>query len=522
MLINSRSVLRSLFPTNNGQQQQQALQQDQPVQQTGASSAAVTGIAGHADAQQEQRGVFQQVRQRFNRNPVAAIRRVWTSPWGFPRIPHFLSFPTPSAASLALASASNASAGEGHCADVDEDGGDSSCGAHLPGATCRICFEPLSGISISSSEALDSLASGVSSSSSSAPNSSAPFGEDDDGLCYSCSSAFAPKIHNDTTTICTTAAISTDGSGSGGYSRNNKSSSNITTSEVVCAGAAGAGQSVFAVKEWVVPCACTGTQQYVHVSCLDLWRKRSSRTDAYVRCDVCRTPYAISISHVPSFREFWTGTPFFHTIFPLFCQCISVASFASLLMFSSMYVVLKGVVVFLNASCDPESLLFQIMLLELVNRIGAKALCTRLIFALMLIVASLHLLFNVPLSEAIHTVSVLLPTLRGFWRNAEVGLAFGSSFLRHCSSSLAVGIMAGLGAFGIELLRQFRTYQKSHTRDRVLNYVPPDKKGLLKKRSISVLPPPSSPSHSSPSSPTSASASASSSTSYLSVNSVQS
>jgi hypothetical protein len=180
----------------------------------------------------------------------------------------------------------------------------------------------------------------------------------------------------------------------------------------------------------------------------------------------------VQIVHVPAFTEFLFAKPFFQALFPLFCQCLSVASFASLLMFSSMYVVLKGVVFALSHVCDPDGIVFQCLLLELVMRCGLRRFVTRAGCLAALVVMSLHVLLGVPLQEAVHMLAVVLPSAQAFWSRAEVGLGFGSSFLRHCSSSLAVGFLAGVAAFGIELLRQFRTYQKNHTLDRVLDYVP--------------------------------------------------
>ena len=46
-------------------------------------------------------------------------------------------------------------------------------------------------------------------------------------------------------------------------------------------------------NDWVVPCACSGTMQFVHASCLNQWRHSKPGSASYHRCDQCLTPYCI-------------------------------------------------------------------------------------------------------------------------------------------------------------------------------------------------------------------------------------
>ena len=39
------------------------------------------------------------------------------------------------------------------------------------------------------------------------------------------------------------------------------------------------------------PCRCAGSLQYVHVGCLNQWRRSSENTDSYLRCTTCQYSY---------------------------------------------------------------------------------------------------------------------------------------------------------------------------------------------------------------------------------------
>ena len=43
----------------------------------------------------------------------------------------------------------------------------------------------------------------------------------------------------------------------------------------------------------ITPCACSGSQRYVHDRCLERWRQENSGGVSYARCQICRTPYEI-------------------------------------------------------------------------------------------------------------------------------------------------------------------------------------------------------------------------------------
>ena len=42
------------------------------------------------------------------------------------------------------------------------------------------------------------------------------------------------------------------------------------------------------------PCACKGTSQYIHLSCLEKWRKSAENREARNKCMECGEKYIIS------------------------------------------------------------------------------------------------------------------------------------------------------------------------------------------------------------------------------------
>ena len=42
------------------------------------------------------------------------------------------------------------------------------------------------------------------------------------------------------------------------------------------------------------PCLCKGSQQWVHESCLQEWRVKSSRADSYHTCELCQYQYTVA------------------------------------------------------------------------------------------------------------------------------------------------------------------------------------------------------------------------------------
>lgn len=42
------------------------------------------------------------------------------------------------------------------------------------------------------------------------------------------------------------------------------------------------------------PCKCKGSMRYVHVNCLNQWRQRANKKEAFYRCDQCLYKYSFS------------------------------------------------------------------------------------------------------------------------------------------------------------------------------------------------------------------------------------
>ena len=49
-----------------------------------------------------------------------------------------------------------------------------------------------------------------------------------------------------------------------------------------------------ALGQLISPCMCRGTSRYVHVHCLNAWRKASARKESFFQCDLCKYKYRIS------------------------------------------------------------------------------------------------------------------------------------------------------------------------------------------------------------------------------------
>lgn len=123
---------------------------------------------------------------------------------------------------------------------------------------------------------------------------------------------------------------------------------------------------------------------------------------------------------------------------------------------------------------DFDGIVPQLLIFETVLQFGLRKTLARMAFVLLFISCSLHVLFGVPLLDGLRFTLHALSRIRMYFADAESGLQInsGSSFVKHCSSSVAVGFLAGLAAFGIEVLRRFRTFQRTFTTDRVLEFKP--------------------------------------------------
>lgn len=53
----------------------------------------------------------------------------------------------------------------------------------------------------------------------------------------------------------------------------------------------------------LAPCRCAGTMRYVHASCLNEWRLRSTNPSSYVRCDQCTFVYVTRKTHFARYLE---------------------------------------------------------------------------------------------------------------------------------------------------------------------------------------------------------------------------
>ncbi len=51
------------------------------------------------------------------------------------------------------------------------------------------------------------------------------------------------------------------------------------------------------VGHFISPCACTGSQRYIHNKCLARWRQENSGGVAGRQCQICREPYSLSWEH---------------------------------------------------------------------------------------------------------------------------------------------------------------------------------------------------------------------------------
>lgn len=62
-------------------------------------------------------------------------------------------------------------------------------------------------------------------------------------------------------------------------------------------------------NELIYPCACDGTQKYVHEECLAKWRKIKSTEIAFLQCQECKQFYNISKQFLPETLRFNFGWP---------------------------------------------------------------------------------------------------------------------------------------------------------------------------------------------------------------------
>lgn len=63
-------------------------------------------------------------------------------------------------------------------------------------------------------------------------------------------------------------------------------------------------------NEVIAPCACRGSQKWVHRKCLDTWR--TSREDrAFSKCTECLTPYELIAASNDSSKSYWSHLTFY-------------------------------------------------------------------------------------------------------------------------------------------------------------------------------------------------------------------
>eukprot|EP01089_Gocevia_fonbrunei_P001034 TRINITY_DN1098_c0_g1_i2.p1 TRINITY_DN1098_c0_g1~~TRINITY_DN1098_c0_g1_i2.p1 ORF type:complete len:206 (-),score=-1.70 TRINITY_DN1098_c0_g1_i2:18-635(-) len=64
--------------------------------------------------------------------------------------------------------------------------------------------------------------------------------------------------------------------------------------------------------DFITPCLCKGSLKYVHMSCLNIWRSKSSNSSNYYRCSECHAQY----THL-------TGLSYLYTVMPRIVYCIN-------------------------------------------------------------------------------------------------------------------------------------------------------------------------------------------------------
>lgn len=72
------------------------------------------------------------------------------------------------------------------------------------------------------------------------------------------------------------------------------------------------------VQYLIRPCLCKGTSEYVHISCLEIWRQSTINANNLYRCDVCHYRYKFSrMKYVKLLQNIWIAR-MLHVIIMLF------------------------------------------------------------------------------------------------------------------------------------------------------------------------------------------------------------
>jgi hypothetical protein len=95
----------------------------------------------------------------------------------------------------------------------------------------------------------------------------------------------------------TTHAALTEGhphsSNDGGLDRDKSSSTNSLPSKQ-CRICLAGSEEEDSLGRLISPCKCKGTMKYVHLTCLQEWRRVSGKKESYYQCDQCKYKYRLS------------------------------------------------------------------------------------------------------------------------------------------------------------------------------------------------------------------------------------
>jgi hypothetical protein len=79
--------------------------------------------------------------------------------------------------------------------------------------------------------------------------------------------------------------------------------------------------------ELISPCACAGSQKYIHRDCLNRWRNGNRDRESYTNCEICKSPYIIEQGFP---LETWKIRTYNHSLLPTiiyYCLYLYTTSF---------------------------------------------------------------------------------------------------------------------------------------------------------------------------------------------------
>ena len=89
----------------------------------------------------------------------------------------------------------------------------------------------------------------------------------------------------------------------------------------------------------IYPCACKGTQKYVHAECLEKWRKKKIHQIEYLQCQECKKFYHIGKKYSRETMKFNLGFPFsYYELFSTLGINIPFILFSSILSSADGYI----------------------------------------------------------------------------------------------------------------------------------------------------------------------------------------